>query len=321
MRHLLDIASLNRQQIEALLDRADTYADIATARLAPQVLKSRVVMTLFLENSTRTRLSFEMAAKRLGGEVIGMGAEGSSLKKGESIRDTLTTLAAMRPDALVIRHAENGAAFQAAQIFACPVINAGDGTNEHPTQALLDALTLRRHFGRIEGLTVTIAGDILHSRVAHSNAQLLSKLGAQVRLTGPRELLPQASAAWLPEDATFSEDIDASLAGADAVMALRLQKERFETLLPFDDKTYFQRYGLTRQRLDAAAPKAVVLHPGPMNRGIEIDDDLADDAARSLIAKQVEMGVALRSACLDLLINRQPAMLSPGQATDGVRAA
>jgi aspartate carbamoyltransferase catalytic subunit len=234
-----------------------------------------------------------MAAKRLGCDVLNMGAEGSSLKKGESLADTLRAINAMIPDLLVIRCAAEGAAREAADILSCPVVNCGDGTNEHPTQALLDALTLRRRFGRLEGLTVAICGDILHSRVARSNTLLLEKMGVKVKCTGPRELLP--------DNARCTTDMRACLQDADAVMVLRIQRERLLKSLVIDDAAYFKDYGLTAERLAFAKPGAVVMHPGPMNRGVEIDAAIADDADRSLITTQVEMGVAVRMACLDLL--------------------
>lgn len=294
-RHLLGIHGMTATEITQLIDGAQNpFAGS---------LAGKVILNLFLENSTRTRLSFDMAAQRLGARVITMTADGSSLKKGESIRDTLLTLAAMRPDALVIRHNENGAAEQAADIFDCPVINAGDGTGEHPTQALLDALTLTQRFGSLHNLRVTIVGDILHSRVAHSNAILLTNLGAHVTLCGPQSLLPARDATWLPAAVKLSDNVDTAIAGADAVMALRLQKERFATHLNIDETAYHAQFGITAQRLAQRAPDAVVLHPGPMNRGVEIDDSTADHPSRSLILQQVENGVAMRAAILCHLLS------------------
>ncbi len=287
---LTGIDALARQDISSIFDLAESYIGAKTSAQ----LKGLALINLFLENSTRTRISFEMAAKRLGADVINMSAEGSSIKKGESFIDTLKTLNAMRPDIFVIRHSEEGSAAKAAEIMDCPVINAGDGIREHPTQALLDALTLRRHFGRLDGLNVTICGDILHSRVAHSNGILLKKMGANVRWVGPQELLPAGL-----DNATTS--LTEGLRGADAVMALRIQKERLQKLLSFTEEDYFKNYGLTAEKLKSAKENAVVLHPGPINRGIEIDAALADDPKRSLINTQVEMGVAVRMACLDLL--------------------
>ena len=287
---LLSIDSLTDAQIEALLDRADAYLEGGTG---PD-LTGKIVFSLFYENSTRTLMSFATAAHRLGASAITLPVEQSSVKKGETLEDTARTLGAMRPDAVVIRHRESGSAARVAEILECPVINAGDGTNEHPTQALLDAATIRSHFGRIEGLTVTICGDIRHSRVAHSNAALLPRLGATVRLAGP--------AALMPDEMLGSPSIDEAIVGADVVMMLRVQRERLESDLGDAPGEYLQRYGLTRERLASAAANAVILHPGPMNRGVEIEDSVADDPKRSLITRQVEYGVAMRMACLELAI-------------------
>jgi len=236
-------------------------------------------------------MSFSTAAHRIGASVVTLPVEQSSVKKGETLEDTARTLNAMRPDSLVIRHRENGAAERVAAIMDCPVINAGDGTGEHPTQALLDAATIRSRFGRIERLTVAICGDILHSRVAHSNMKLLPRLGATVRLGGPQTLVPEGALT-----------VDEAIEGADVVMMLRVQRERLEEDLGDAPGEYLRRYGLTSERLATAAPDAVVIHPGPMNRGVEIDGTLADDPRRSLITLQVEYGVAIRMACLDLSI-------------------
>ncbi|MFH1159178.1 MAG: aspartate carbamoyltransferase catalytic subunit [Pseudomonadota bacterium] len=294
-RDFLGIAALSTDEISIILDLAERY--VVQNRHRPQtnaLLKGFVLINLFLENSTRTRLSFEMAAKRLGADVINMTAEGSSIKKGESFIDTLKTLNALRPDIFVIRAREEGAARISAEIMECPVINAGDGTNEHPTQAMLDALTLRRHFGRLEGLTVAICGDLAHSRVARSNGLLLKKMGAHVRWVGPRELLP-------PDLDGATTDMQEGLKNADAVMVLRIQEERLQKSLSFTGEAYFNDYALTAEKLAWAKKDAVVLHPGPILRGVEIDTTLADDPKRSLVTTQVEMGVAVRMACLDLL--------------------
>ena len=291
---LLGIDQLGPEDITAILDLAEYYVVQNRRRSHTHtLLKGHVLVNLFLENSTRTRLSFDMAAKRLGADVINMSMDGSSILKGESFTDTLRTINAMRPDIVVIRDRGEGSAEEAALRLDCPVINAGDGTREHPTQALLDALTLRRHFGRLEGLKVAIVGDILHSRVAHSNLHLLKKMGVTVSCIGPQELMP------LGVDGT--QDLAAGLKDAGAVMVLRIQKERLTEKLSFTEQQYFDTYGLTEERLMLANKDAVVLHPGPMNRGVEIDATLADDPARSLITLQVEMGVAVRMACLDLL--------------------
>jgi aspartate carbamoyltransferase catalytic subunit len=290
---LLSIDSLNDAQVATLLDRADHWFAENRAGHSGHQLKGKVVFNLFYENSTRTAMSFATAAHRLGAAPLFLPVEQSSIKKGETFEDTASTLNAMRPDALVIRHRENGAPAAVALIMDCPVVNAGDGTNEHPTQALLDAATIRRHFGTIAGLKVAICGDIRHSRVARSNAKLLPRLGAEVRLAGPREFMPDGIAALSVDDA---------IAGADVVMMLRIQRERLDDDLNDAPGEYLERHGLTAERLARAAPDAVVMHPGPMNRGIEIESAVADDSQRSLIALQVEMGVAVRMACLELLI-------------------
>ena len=237
-------------------------------------------------------MSFATAAHRLGASPVFLPVEQSSIKKGETFDDTARTLNAMRPDALVIRHKENGAPAAIAFIMDCPVINAGDGTNEHPTQALLDALAITIRFGRVEGLKIAICGDVAHSRVARSNAKLLPRLGAEVRLAGPPELMPDGAAPLT---------VDEAIAGADVVMMLRVQRERLEEDLGDAPGEYLSRYGLTADRLTKAAPGAVVMHPGPMNRNVEIADDVADDPERSLILIQVEAGVATRMACLELV--------------------
>jgi aspartate carbamoyltransferase catalytic subunit len=289
---LLTIDSLSDADISAILDEGERWALFnRQPRRASERLAGLTLINAFFENSTRTLLSFEIAGNRLGAQVVTMQVEQSSIKKGETLEDTARTLNAMRPDALVIRHMEKGAPARLAAIMDCPVINAGDGIGEHPTQALLDALTIRSHFGRIEGLKVAICGDIRHSRVARSNAALLPRLGAEVRFAGPPSLLP--------DDIQGSGAIDDAVEGAEVVMMLRIQRERLEE--QFDDGEYLARYGLTAERLAKAAPDAVVMHPGPINRGVEIDGALADDPQRSLITLQVEMGVAVRMACLDRL--------------------
>jgi aspartate carbamoyltransferase catalytic subunit len=286
---LLSIDDLSDEQIDRLLDRA-----VALHQQDHRVggLEGKIVFHLFFEASTRTLMSFATATHRLGASAITLPVEQSSAKKGETLDDTARTLNAMRPDGLVIRHSENGSVAAAAEILECPVINAGDGTNEHPTQALLDAATIRHRVGRIEGLKVAICGDIKHSRVARSNALLLSRLGAEVRLAGPPELMPGD---WFPT-------VDEAIAGADIVVMLRVQRERLDTEFGDAPGEYLRLYGLTIDRLATAAPGALVMHPGPMNRGIEIDSAIADDPERSLITLQVAMGVATRMACLELLL-------------------
>jgi aspartate carbamoyltransferase catalytic subunit len=290
---ILSIDSLSDSEIADILDRAELYFTGNRGRRANERLQGRIIFNLFYENSTRTAMSFATAAHRLGASVIALSVEHSSVKKGETLEDTARTLNAMRPDALVIRHRENGAPAAVALIMDAPVLNAGDGTNEHPTQALLDAATIRQRLGRIEGLKVAICGDIRHSRVARSNAKLLPRLGAEVRLAGPPALMP---------DGIPQLSIDEAIDGADVVMMLRVQRERLEEDLGDGPGEYLSRYGLTAERLATASPSAVVMHPGPMNRGVEIEDRIADDPERSLITLQVEMGVAVRMACLEMVV-------------------
>jgi aspartate carbamoyltransferase catalytic subunit len=290
---ILSIDSLSDSEIADILDRAELYFTGNRGRRANERLQGRIIFNLFYENSTRTAMSFATAAHRLGASVIALSVEHSSVKKGETLEDTARTLNAMRPDALVIRHRENGAPAAVALIMDAPVLNAGDGTNEHPTQALLDAATIRQRFGRIDGLKVAICGDIRHSRVARSNAKLLPRLGAEVRLAGPPALMP---------DGIPQLSVDEAISGADVVMMLRVQRERLEEDLGDGPGEYLSRYGLTAERLATASSNAVVMHPGPMNRGIEIEDRIADDPERSLITLQVEMGVAVRMACLEMVV-------------------
>jgi aspartate carbamoyltransferase catalytic subunit len=290
---LISIDSLTDDQIATILDEGSRWFDLN--RRGPHKqdrLAGRIVCNLFYESSTRTLISFSVAAHRLGADVVTLPVEYSSVKKGESLEDTTRTLDAMRPDLIVVRHRENCAPARVAEVADCPVINAGDGTNEHPTQALLDAATIRSRFGKLEGLEVAICGDIKHSRVAHSNIKLLGRLGARIRLAGPRKLVP---------DDLDAVTVDEAIAGADVVMMLRVQRERLGEDLGDAPGEYLERYGLTRERLEQASPNAVVMHPGPMNRGVEIEDSVADDPERSLIALQVEYGVAVRMACLDLM--------------------
>jgi len=290
---LISIDSLTDEAIAAILDRGESWFAQVQAGRSQELLKGRLVFNLFYEYSTRTAMSFAAAAHRLGASPVFFPVEHSSIKKGETFEDTARTLNAMRPDAIVVRHREDGAPARMAAIVDCPVINAGDGTNEHPTQALLDALALRLRFGRIEGLKVALCGDIRHSRVARSNARLLPRLGAEVRLAGPPPLLP---------DEVPALSVDEAIEGADVVMMLRVQRERLEEDLGDAPGEYLARYGLTAERLGKAAPGAAVMHPGPMNRGVEISDEVADDPGRSLILLQVEAGVAVRMACLELAV-------------------
>lgn len=291
--HLLSIDNLSDDQIVTILDEGERwFAYNRQPRRNDHRLDGLTIVNAFFENSTRTLLSFEIAANRLGAQVVTMQVEHSSIKKGETLEDTARTLNAMRPDALVIRHSKSGAPGDVATIMSCPVINAGDGVGEHPTQALLDAATIRQHFSRVEGLKIAICGDIKHSRVARSNAKLLQRLGAELRFAGPPSLMP-------PEYGSGS--IDEAVDGANVVMMLRVQRERLEDDLEDAPGEFLSRYGLTEARFAKASSDAVVMHPGPINRGVEIEGSLADHAERSLIVRQVEMGVAVRMACLDLL--------------------
>ena len=294
-RHLLGIEGMSPLEIRALLDRGNYFADHPTDS-GGNALRGKIIVNLFYENSTRTRTSFELAAKRLGGSVLNIAVAGSSVKKGETLLDTATTLNAMHPDVLVVRHNCSGAAKLLSQYVDAAVINAGDGRHEHPTQALLDALTIRRRIGRIEGLTVAICGDIANSRVARSNIHLLSTLGTKIRLVCPSTLLPAAIDQMGVDVYT---DMESGIADADIVMMLRLQTERMAGTETPSQREYFNLFGLNKDKLSRVAPKALIMHPGPMNRGVEIDSAIADDVEKSLIHIQVEMGVAARMACLE----------------------
>ena len=301
-RHLLQIEGLPPSEIAALLELAESYVLLnRSGQTERGLLHGRTLITLFFEDSTRTRTSFELAGKRLGADVITMSVATSSVNKGETLLDTAATLNAMHCDLLVVRHAQSGAPALLAQKVDAAVINAGDGTHEHPTQALLDALTIRRHRGRLEGLVVAICGDVLHSRVARSNIHLLTSMGGHVRVVGPPTLIPPAIEKMGVE---VFHDMRAGLAGADIVMALRLQKERMARGLVPSAREYFRFWGLDAERLAYAKSDALVMHLGPMNRGVEIDSAVADDPERSLIREQVEMGVAVRMAVLDTLSRR-----------------
>jgi len=298
-RHLLGIEQLAPDGIVALLDAAEHYAAFNREPLRRRdTLAGMTVITLFYEPSTRTQASFELAGKRLGADVMTMAVAHSSVRKGETLIDTALTLNAMRPDLIVVRHPASGAVNLLASKVDCAVINAGDGRHEHPTQALLDALTIRRRKGRLSRLTVAICGDIAHSRVARSNILLLGKLENRIRLVGPPTLIPAGAREMGCE---VAHDMAEGLAGADVVMMLRLQKERMDGAFIPSEREYYHRYGLDAAKLAHARPDAIVMHPGPMNRGVEIDGTLADDINRSVIQDQVEMGVAVRMAALDLL--------------------
>jgi aspartate carbamoyltransferase catalytic subunit len=298
-RHILGIEGLSPDDITLLLDKSEGYVDQnRQADKKRSLLRGRTIMNVFFESSTRTRTSFEVAGKRLGGDVINMQVAASSIKKGETLIDTAMTLNAMHPDVLVVRHPESGAVHLLAQKVNCSVINAGDGSHEHPTQALLDALTIRRRKGRLQGLVVVICGDISHSRVARSNIHLLTTMGARVRVVAPRTLMPAEIDRLGVE---VFHDMATGLKGADIVMMLRLQTERMHGSFVPSIREYFHFFGLDARKLAVAKPDALIMHPGPMNRGVEIDSAVADDLDRSLIRHQVEMGVAVRMACLDVL--------------------
>jgi aspartate carbamoyltransferase catalytic subunit len=297
-RHLLGIEGLNRTEINALLDAAEAFFELSRrpVKKAP-TLRGKTVINLFYEPSTRTRTSFELAGKRLSADVINISVSTSSAVKGETLLDTVKNLEAMQPDVIVLRHGASGAPHHIAARTKSAVVNAGDGLHEHPTQALLDAFTIRRAKGRIEGLTVAICGDIAHSRVARSNAHLLNAMGARVRFAAPYTLMPPHAEAL---GAEVFHRIEPALEGADVVMMLRLQKERLSAALLPSLREFSRTFGLSPRRLDMAKPDAIVMHPGPMNRGVEIDPAVAD-GSRSVILDQVEAGVAVRMAVLWML--------------------
>jgi aspartate carbamoyltransferase catalytic subunit len=311
-QHLLGLEGLSRDEILYLIDTATSFKEISERDIKKvPTLRGKTVVGLFYEASTRTRTSFEIAAKRLSADYVNIASATSSSTKGETLLDTARNIAAMRPDCLIIRHHAAGAAHFLSTRIECPVINAGDGAHEHPTQALLDLLTIRDHVGRLDDLTVAIVGDILHSRVTRSNVHALRALGARVRLVGPPTLLPPEAAAW----GEVHHDLRSGIRGADVVMMLRLQRERMgRNFLPSLDE-YSRYFCLTRAALELAAPGVVVLHPGPINRGVEIASDVADGAA-SLIMDQVTNGVAVRMATLFLLANRARQSAADEPATE-----
>ncbi len=302
-RHLLGIEGLSREEIAGLLDLAEEFVEL-NRRIEKKrtSLRGRTQINLFFEVSTRTQASFELAGKRLGADVMNMSASSSSMRKGETLIDTAMTLNAMHPDIIIVRHHASGAVELLARKVDCSVVNAGDGAHEHPTQALLDALTIRRNKGRLEGLTVAICGDILHSRVARSNIILLNCMGAQVRVVAPSTLLPAGIDRF---GVDVAHDMREGLDSADIVMMLRLQRERMNGSYVPSTSEYFHYYGLDEKKLSYAKPDALVMHPGPMNRGVEIDSIVAD-GAQSLIREQVEMGVAVRMAVLEALARNLP---------------
>ena len=297
--HLLSVEDLSISEIDTLLNKANFYADANKQKgKIERTLKRSTVITLFFETSTRTKTSFELAAKRLGANSIGINASSSAIKKGETLIDTAMTLNAMHADILIVRHPDSGAVKLLSEKVNCAVINAGDGTHEHPTQALLDALTIKRNKKKIKGLNIAICGDVLHSRVARSNILLLSKLGARLRIIAPPTLVPKNIENLGIKVFT---DMKKGLVDCDIVMMLRLQMERMKGLYVPSTKEYFKFYGLDYEKLKKAKKDALIMHPGPMNRGIEIDSSLADNLHRSLIHHQVDMGVAERMACLEML--------------------
>jgi aspartate carbamoyltransferase catalytic subunit len=298
-RHLLSAKDLDRDQALLILDTAETLSEIAKRPIKKlPTLRGRTVVNLFYEDSTRTRTSFEVAAKRLSADVINFSAKGSSVSKGESLKDTAWTLEAMGADAVVIRHSASGAPHRLAGWVKGSVINAGDGTHEHPTQALLDAYTMRQRLGRLEGLRVTIVGDVIHSRVARSNVALLHTLGAETTLVAPPTLLPVGVETW---PVTVSYDLDSVLPKSDVVMMLRVQRERMGAAYFPSSREYSRRYGLDRDRMATLPDEAIVMHPGPMNRGVEIAAEVAD-SPRSTIVDQVTNGVSVRMALLYLML-------------------
>ncbi|GHA57966.1 aspartate carbamoyltransferase [Amylibacter ulvae] len=297
--HLLGIENLSVSDINAILDLADEYVELnRQPQKHSNALAGMTQINMFFENSTRTLASFELAGKRLGADVMNMALGASSIKKGETLIDTAMTLNAMNPDLLVVRHPESGAVDLLSQKVNCAVLNAGDGRHEHPTQALLDALTIRRSKGRLHRLNVAICGDIAHSRVARSNIFLLNKMESRIRLVAPRTLLPAGIDKFGVE---VYEDMDEGLKDVDVVMMLRLQRERMDGAFIPSEREYYYRWGLSAEKLANAKDDAIVMHPGPMNRGVEIDGEIADDISRSVIQEQVEMGVAVRMAAMDLL--------------------
>jgi aspartate carbamoyltransferase catalytic subunit len=300
-RHLLGIEGLSVPEISHILQKSDEY--VGQNRQTDKkvdVLRGRTVINLFFEDSTRTRTSFELAGKRLSADVINMTVQSSSVNKGETLIDTASTLNAMHPDVLVVRHGQSGAVQLLSEKVNCAVINAGDGSHEHPTQALLDALTIQRRRGKLEGLKIAICGDILHSRVARSNIYLLMTMGAQVNLVAPMTLLPTGAENW---GVKVFNNMKEGLKDCDIVMMLRLQNERMQGNFFPSVREYFHFFGLDYEKLSVAKPDALIMHPGPANRGVEIDSEVADDYSRSVIREQVEMGVAVRMACLDILSN------------------
>jgi len=300
-KNLLSIEGMNKLEINSLLDRADYFADLDPLKII-KTLNGYVILNVFFENSTRTRVSFELAGRRLGAEVINISVDKSSIKKGESLLDTANTLSAMKPNLLIVRHPESGAPKLFSDYLNCSIVNAGDGRHEHPTQALLDALTIRRRLGRIEGLKIAICGDILNSRVARSNIHLLTTLGVEVRCIAPPTLMPKSLENL---GVNCFNSLKDGINNVNAIMLLRLQSERMSGTESPSKREYYRFYGLDEEKLRMAHHDAVIMHPGPMNRGVEIASSLADNEDRSLIKTQVEIGVAIRMATIEAVYNAQ----------------
>ncbi len=301
--HLIESKKLNKKEIDCFLIESEKYIKFNKEKYKKlKLLEGRSIFNLFFEDSTRTRTSFEVAAKRLGADLINVALKDSSINKGETLLDTMTTINSMSPDVLIVRHPEEGISKQISKIVKACVINAGDGSHEHPTQALLDALTIKRKFKSFDGLKIAICGDILHSRVARSNIEILSTLGSSINIIGPQSLIPHNIEVL---GTNIYHDMKEGLKNCDIVMMLRIQKERILGSHIPNEKEYFNKYGLDYKKLSYAKKKAFVMHPGPMNRGVEIETNLADDITRSLIQEQVTMGVAIRMACLEILINNR----------------
>ena len=300
-KNLLSIEGMNKLEINSLLDRADYFADLDPLKII-KTLNGYVILNVFFENSTRTRVSFELAGRRLGAEVINISVDKSSIKKGESLLDTANTLSAMKPNLLIVRHPESGAPKLFSDYLNCSIVNAGDGRHEHPTQALLDALTIRRRLGRIEGLKIAICGDILNSRVARSNIHLLTTLGVEVRCIAPPTLMPKSLENL---GVNCFNSLKDGINNVNAIMLLRLQNERMSGTESPSKREYYRFYGLDEEKLRMAHHDAVIMHPGPMNRGVEIASSLADNEDRSLIKTQVEIGVAIRMATIEAVHNAQ----------------
>ena len=299
--NLIETRTLSKKDIESILNEAQKYVIFNKQRYKKNdILNGKTIFNLFFEDSTRTRTSFEVAAKRLGADLINVAVKDSSINKGETLLDTITTINSMAPDMLIVRHPEEGISEKIAKIVNASIINAGDGSHEHPTQALLDALTIKRKFKKFRGLNIAICGDVLHSRVARSNIQILTTLGANINIIGPK--------IWIPKDIQNKNvkvyyNMKKGLKNCDIVMMLRLQNERMNSSFLSSNREYYEYYGLTPDKLDCAKKDALIMHPGPMNRGIEIDTNLADDINKSVIQEQVELGVAVRMACLKIFCN------------------